>query len=256
MPVDRYGEPLLGATYNGFSGAPPAGEDPRRTAAAPAPMRRSSRNTMIVGGIAAAAVLGLALGFAFKPDQRSYSTGAEEAAVTPKVPIQVNAPPPVPLPKPAGKLEVLPAGAAEAARPAWSAAPPPAQPAPPVVSSAPISPRIAEPERPPVTVAPAPLSQPPPARVEARAEPCAARSRAEALICADAGLAAYDRDLNRAYRRAMRSGAVSPDDLRADQRDWLADREDAARRSPRALGDLYERRIDELNRIADDGPGD
>jgi uncharacterized protein len=99
----------------------------------------------------------------------------------------------------------------------------------------------------------------PPVVVVPRADPLArcagSRSRAEALVCADPQLAAYDRDLARAYRRAMRSGAVSPQDLQADQRDWMDVREQAARRSPEAMADVYAQRIDELNRIADDGPG-
>ena len=54
----------------------------------------------------------------------------------------------------------------------------------------------------------------------------------------------------------MRSGAAPADQLRQDQRDWLDIREDAARRSPRAVMNLYEQRINELNDLADEGPGD
>ena len=79
--------------------------------------------------------------------------------------------------------------------------------------------------------------------------------RAAQMVCSDPDLSAADRALNRAYRRAMRSGAAPPDDLRADQQDWLAIREDAARRSPDALARVYDQRIDELNQLADDGPG-
>jgi hypothetical protein len=43
--------------------------------------------------------------------------------------------------------------------------------------------------------------------------------------------------------------------VREEQRDWLTIREDAARRSPRAVANVYEQRIDELNRIAEDDPG-
>jgi uncharacterized protein len=75
------------------------------------------------------------------------------------------------------------------------------------------------------------------------------------MVCEDPDLAAADRELNQAYRRALRSGAPV-DQLRDEQRDWLAIREDAARHSPRALANVYEQRIDDLNEIADDGPGD
>jgi uncharacterized protein YecT (DUF1311 family) len=89
----------------------------------------------------------------------------------------------------------------------------------------------------------------------AASDPACAGGRAAEIVCSDPEFAAADRDLNRAYRRALRSGAVAPEDLRADQREWLSLREDAARRSPRALADVYDQRIDELNRIAEDGPG-
>jgi hypothetical protein len=220
----------------------------------------------VLGGVTAAVVaLGLAAGFAFRPDHRAL-TGDEQAAPPSSapadhLPIQVNAPPPPqPAPQPAGKLEVLnpaTAEAARAARPAWSppaASPPPSPDLTAEVGQAPQTsasaaapaPRLAVAGPPPQVVGPRPPS----------GMSCVARSRAEALVCADPQLAAYDRELNSAFRRALRSGAVSPEDLRADQRDWLDDRERAARRSPEALGNLYQDRIDELNRIADDGPGD
>jgi uncharacterized protein YecT (DUF1311 family) len=242
MPADRFGEPWSGAIYNGFSGA---------SGAPPPPPRRGLSRGAIIGGAAAAAVaLGLAAGFAFRPDQRALSIDdpRAEAQVRTHMPIQVDPPPPPsPLPRPAGKLEVLDpatAQAARAAQPAWTpardthaAAVPPPEPSP-MIGVVPASPpRVAVPR-------PDPLAR------------CAgASSRAEALVCADPQLAAYDRDLNSAYRRALRSGAVSPEDLRADQRDWLDDRERAARRSPEAMAGLYAQRIEELNRIADDGPG-
>ena len=83
---------------------------------------------------------------------------------------------------------------------------------------------------------------------------CAAPgSLAEEMICADPGLAAADRQMARAFRRALRSGAPYHD-LRAEQRDFMALREDAALRSPRALARLYDQRIEDLNAIADGGP--
>jgi len=57
----------------------------------------------------------------------------------------------------------------------------------------------------------------------------------------------------RAYRRALGSG-VDPQDLRQEQRDWVAIREDAARHSQQALADVYDQRIRELNAIGDSAP--
>jgi uncharacterized protein len=144
------------------------------------------------------------------------------AAQAAKMDIEVAPPaPPSPVPRAPGKLEVLPPGAAQAAvREVAIAAP----------------------------VAPAPQT--------AGADPACANAggRAAQMVCADPGLADADRALNRAYRRALRSG-VPTDQLRDEQRDWLAIREEAARRSPRAVARIYEQRIDELNQIAEDGPG-
>jgi len=253
MPVDRFGEPGFGATYHGFSGAAPSAPPPC------AGVRRPSRGALI-GGVAAAVVaLGLALGFAMRPDTRALSTDtAAESGVTRPMPIRVDRPAPAPdLPKPAGKLEVLNPATAEAARAAQpvmaSAAPVPASSRPSAGQMA--LPAIEPPVLPTQRLAQAAPTGTAPAVADPLARCAGARSRAEALVCADPELGSYDRDLNRAFRRAMRSGAVSPDDLRADQRDWLDDRERAARRSPEAMAELYQQRIDELNRIADDGPG-
>jgi uncharacterized protein len=75
------------------------------------------------------------------------------------------------------------------------------------------------------------------------------------MVCEDPGLARADRRLQRAYERALRTGSVPPRELRDDQRDWLAIREDAAHRSPAAVRSVYEQRIDELNALAEDDPG-
>jgi uncharacterized protein len=80
-----------------------------------------------------------------------------------------------------------------------------------------------------------------------------ARPGAEQAVCSDPGLAAADRRLASAYRRAMSSGVV-PADLRQEQRDWMAIREDAAHRSRHALASVYDQRIAELNAMADDAP--
>jgi len=77
-----------------------------------------------------------------------------------------------------------------------------------------------------------------------------ARSRAEDMVCADAGLAQADRALERSYARAVAFG-VPRRMLRDEQDDWLAIRESAARYSRRAVADVYRQRIEELNAMAD-----
>jgi len=256
MTTDPIGQPWGGGTYHGFSGPRPA--------AAPtspvAPVKRRAwqvpRAATIGGGIAAAVALGLALGYFARPHLAQPTTPTPMRAVTPAaggtLPVEVNAPVPPPPLKSAGKLEVLPPDLARNAPRAPAALP--AAPPLPVVSTpaypAPAYPS-AEPSRP---IARGPYETLAP-QVASGDPACAGvRGRAAQMVCADPQLADADRELNRAYRRALRSG-VSPDQLRADQRDWLAIREDAARHSPRAVASVYEQRIDELNQIADDGPG-
>jgi uncharacterized protein YecT (DUF1311 family) len=108
---------------------------------------------------------------------------------------------------------------------------------------------------PDTAAAPAPRSTP---QQQASFDCATARPGAEQAVCADPQLADDDRRLARAYRRALRSGA-DPEDLRQEQRDWIAIREDAARHSPQALAQVYGQRIQDLNRIADeasDAPDD
>jgi uncharacterized protein len=76
-----------------------------------------------------------------------------------------------------------------------------------------------------------------------------ARTAAERMVCADGELASYDRQLNGAYERAVRSG-VPRSELRADQDDWLGIREEAARYSRQAVLNIYRQRISELNALA------
>jgi hypothetical protein len=111
---------------------------------------------------------------------------------------------------------------------------------------------------PAVTIAPAPAQPPGPQAYPQPQTPQVAdrcggtASLADQMVCQDPRLAAADRDMARALRRALASG-VSPGQLRAEQRDFAMIREDAARRSPRALFSAYAQRIDELNAIAEDG---
>ncbi len=78
-------------------------------------------------------------------------------------------------------------------------------------------------------------------------------SRAAVTLCTDPAIAAADQDMERAFQRALRSGAPAKT-LRAEQQAWLSVREDAAGRSPADLADVYEQRVAELNAIADDPP--
>jgi uncharacterized protein YecT (DUF1311 family) len=272
MPTDHSADPWSGTTYNGFAGAGTPSSPPDRVRAEP--MRRPSTRTLLIGGVAAAAVLGIALGFLARP---SLNTGeatlsqpmrsapaASAPAATPEVgqvQIQVNPPPPTPALHSAGRLEVLPPDLVRAARQSAGGYGPvqPATPAPRLVET-PAPPQLAV-----VTPPPAVRYTPPPAVVEAPPTPAlqsppplrasfdcaAARAGAEQMVCSDPQLAAADRQLARAFRRALDSG-VPPAELRADQRDWLSVREDAARHSPRAVASIYDQRIEELNRIADD----
>lgn len=226
-PDIPWGQAQDGGTYHGFSSAPPDAPpvSPRRR------VWRAPRALTIAGGVIGAVAFGLALGFLAKPDLGHSTAGAPMHAVAPAtgaMNIEVNSPPPPPPARPAGKLEVLPPDLARGATPPTETSAPDYTPpaATPVPSLAAVEPACA-----------------------------AARSRAAQMVCGDPDLAAADRTLNQAYRRALRSGAA-PEQLRQDQRDWLAIREDAALRSPQAVASVYDQRIEELNQIAEDGPGE
>jgi uncharacterized protein len=138
--------------------------------------------------------------------------------------------------KPQGRLEVLPPDLARLAAP-QAALPQPTLPqaaAPPTLETSP--PMAADP--------------PPAPAIRASFDCVTARPGAEQAVCADPGLAAADRRLAQAWRRAMASGA-DPMELRQEQRDWLAIREDAATRSRRALAQVYAQRTAELDQLAD-----
>ena len=250
-------EPWRGATNSGYSMpiAPPA----------PAPAaayRRPIPGAVVAGGVAIALIAGLAVGYFAQPDAGAFDTVRKPMAPAPPgaqqgLMIEPGAPQTVAaaVPRPTGKLQVLPPDMAQAAR---RAAPAPSATAPSAVRD--VSDVVADPT-------PAPYVAPPPLpaqafpqasypRMAALSGPCVgAASRAAQMVCSDPDLSAADQAMTRAYRRALRSGSMPPEQVRAEQRDWLAAREDAARRSPRALARIYEQRIDDLNEIADDGPG-
>jgi uncharacterized protein len=81
-----------------------------------------------------------------------------------------------------------------------------------------------------------------------------ARTPSQQMICSDPRLAEADRRMSRAYEAALAAGAQQ-EDLRSEQADWLSIREDAARRSKRAVMNIYEQRTEELEALAAQGPG-
>jgi len=78
-------------------------------------------------------------------------------------------------------------------------------------------------------------------------------TRAQQMVCGDARLAAADRRLSQAYAAALAAGGPH-DQLRSEQGDWLAIREDAARYSNRAMLNIYEQRTRELEALTGGRP--
>lgn len=210
--------------------------------------------------VAAAVLLAFGGGFvlarADRPQASAPPPTSEAAALAaaPPMNVQLAQAPPPPLPPAAtDKLEVL------AARPGPATALSPRAPSPatretPVLSLSPPTPAPAPAPAPApremaqaptprdaVAVAPAPLRAP----YDCRDAP----TRARAMVCRDAGLAAMDRRMKQAYAAAVAAGAPR-DDLAADQEDWLDVREEAAVYSRRAVADIYRQRIDELDAMA------
>jgi uncharacterized protein YecT (DUF1311 family) len=217
-------DPWTGTTYNGFAGA---AELPPQPAYRP----RLSRN-LLLGGVAVAVGLGLVFGLAARPNlgQHDVKPAPMQPAAQPSkdvLDVEVAKPVVLPAPKPTGRLEVLPPDLARAA--------------PRMAAVVPVSP-IATPR-----IEPRPAAD---AGFDCRS----AGSVAEQMVCGDPGLSRADRRLQRAYERALQSGAMPRRELRDEQQDWLAIREQAARRSPDAVRSIYEQRIDELNALVEDGP--
>jgi hypothetical protein len=229
----------------------------RRDTPAPpeGPGRRDWRLPALIG-VAVAAVLGVALALWARPNieagKRLGDTTAAEVNAAVPIEIAPGAPStPGGTSRPGDKLEVLPPDMASAANARAPVVPD--QPAPSAEGSG----------APTATIVPgapqAPL-QPAPQTYAAAGRCAGAASLADEMVCQDPRLAAADREMSRALRRAMDAGAP-PDELRAEQRDFAAIREDAARHSARALASAYAQRIDELNALAqqageDEGPRD
>lgn len=226
-----------------FDGEPPLTLERRDPAPAP---RRISRKAML-GGVAAACVLGVGLGLAARPQlitdlmPRAPMQPADHAQPERHMDIvMAELPPAAPAP-PGPPLETLPPDIAGAPLPAS----PPEPPLAPIARPAPQAPIAPE-----APWAPdAPIAREPPGSARPSFDCRDAASLAEEMVCTDAVLAAADRHMARAYQRAERSGAPYQE-LRADQDAWLAYREEAALRSPRAVATAYDRRIAELEAIA------
>lgn len=291
MPIDR-SEAREEALYAGLGDDAPHRPRPRQPPRKR--RRNTRRRDMVVGGVVLSLGLGIMAGAVILPEMRPELTARSSApaprpALRVAPPPQLAPLQPAPnqsvLPASVPVAPVLPQAPPTADAPPAEAAPPMAAPAPasapPVaappaaarrtrIAVAPTPPKTAPlpetggrlalprdaatptpaPARPPAVVAPPRAAQTTASFDCANAEP----ATAEQMVCSDPELAAADRELAQAYGRAMRSGAVDPQDLDLDQRDWAALREGAARHSRKALASVYAHRIDELNEIADDGP--
>lgn len=212
----------------------------------PPPPRPKLGRSAVIGGVAAACVLGLGLGLAAKPEL--IGRGPEPAPMQPRpatavgqIDVVMAEPPPAPPIPERPPLETMsPELIAAAPKP-----PPPPEPEP--------QPQP-EPSPPPSALdsaVDADVRAPDPIRTTRPSFDCRrARSLAEDMVCSEPVLAAADRQLARAYQRALRLGV--PYGLLRDEQDaWLEAREDAAHRSPRALAAIYDQRIEELNAMAD-----
>jgi uncharacterized protein YecT (DUF1311 family) len=198
--------------------------------------------------VIAAVLLGVVSGLLARPDRVAFVDPAGKASparprLSPTEQMRIDVAPGVTaqVPAPIGRLEVLPPDMARAAYAREAMRPlPPLPPAPDQRTVAPT-------HTAPVAIE---ASDVPPPSVRAASTCAGALSPAAQTVCDAPELAAADRELRRAYRRALASGAPAGD-LQADQDDWLGIREDAARRSPRAVASVYAQRIDELNAIAE-----
>jgi hypothetical protein len=118
MPNDTKGDPWSGVTYRGFSGGP---------SAAPSPARRFATRPLMVGGVAAALVLGVGFGLLMRPEligskppasvaPATAPAGADLPGPAPMTIQQAEAPVPEPIPRAPGKLQTLPPEMAAAAK--------------------------------------------------------------------------------------------------------------------------------------------
>lgn len=124
--------------------------------------------------------------------------------------------------------------------------PPPRRAAEPAPARAPAAAPRSSPARPGPSEAPAPVAAAP--EPEAAAGPTydcgGARTAAERIVCASPELAALDRNMAAELDAAVAAGH-NPRELARDQADWRR-RRDKAAPDPRAVADMYRRRIGQL----------
>ncbi|MDB5433062.1 MAG: hypothetical protein JWP35_4178 [Caulobacter sp.] len=199
--------------------------------------RHPTRQQVFIGGLIVAPLLAVGLGLLAAPHLDSHRAMQPVSAETMRIQLAKTANTPVDM-TPGAKLQVLssstPAAPVAVVRPVDAPLPAPITAAPPEPAVIPVDQR--------------------PAR-GAGFDCGAARSPAEMMVCYDPSLAAADRRMQRAWRRALDSGA-SHDELRRDQRAWLRDRDEAALDSPEAVRSLYVQRTRELEDAADGGEED
>jgi uncharacterized protein YecT (DUF1311 family) len=278
MPIEQSRGPTAGTTYKGFSGgaAPPPERRPASSRTARPPRRR--RRLLFAAGLAVALAAGVAFGYVARLEFLNGPAGSQRQAGTPVVPAPASPPTPVtpppaltiaqapppptaPAAQVAGRLETLPPEMAAASQgPVRRRAESPDAAIPDDDAPAQSEAASTEPAQPPARAAPqtpAAPEAPPPApapQLHASFDCAAAQTEGEQLVCSDPMLAAADRQMSRAYRRALRAG-VDPAGLSQEQQDWAAIREDAARHSRRAVAQVYDQRIRELNEMAAEAPG-
>lgn len=201
-------------------------------------LRSLRREHVLAMGIGGACALGLVLGAWAKPHLReaqSPMSAVQVAEAAPEGQMQILVSPPRFAPPAApvagAPLEVLPADMAAQAKANAEALRMTSAPAPT-----------------PAAVEVEPAIQPPP-QARAGFDCREAQGLADQMVCGDPDLARQDRRLARAYAEARDAG-VSAEALRAEQRDWMMIREDAAQQSPGALADVYDQRIQELAQMA------
>lgn len=204
---------------------------------------RGGPNLLLIGGLAAATLVGVGIGvaaphlFGSKPAR----TVAVDAPSATGVEVQVDTVHTAPIPD--GETTVMPT------------VPPGAPDVPPQLA------------QPPQRPADPPAVEPPPERdfiadlADERAndlEPadmaCAYSAANPASGCTDRELIRADRALSEAYRAAGRAG-VPQRVLRDDARDWRDVSEDAANRSRAALLDAYRARTEDVWAMADEAAG-
>jgi uncharacterized protein YecT (DUF1311 family) len=271
MPIEQSRGPLAGTTYKGFSGGTPPPPERRPASSREARPRRRSRRTLLAVGLTAALAAGVAFGYVARLEFLNGPAGPRPAAAAVSAPpapasaptpplmiAQPPSPPTAPAAPVAGRLETLPPEMAAASQgPVHRRAESPDAALPDDAAPAPLQAAATEAAQPAAAAAEAPAapeaSDAPP-QLHASFDCAAARTEAEQLVCSDPVLAAADRQMARAYRRALRAG-IDPAGLSQEQQDWTAIREDAARHSRRAVAQVYDQRIHELNQMAAEGPG-